>query len=74
MAIKTSRQANDLFLTLFLSSGAVSPRLCDTMRHYDDMKLEDLALVTDGNKMHRFIELAEEGHGICLVSRALNEK
>ena len=44
------------------------------MRHYDDMKLEDLALVTDGNKMHRFIELAEEGHGICLVSRALNEK
>jgi hypothetical protein len=44
------------------------------MRHYDDMKLEDLALVTDGNKMHRFIELAEKGHGICLVSRALNEK
>jgi hypothetical protein len=65
-----------LFLTLFLSWGAVWPLLllCDIMRHYDDMKLEDLALVTDGNKMHRFIELAEKGHGICLVSRALNEK
>ena len=44
-----------------MSLGAVSPLLllCDTMRHYDDMKLEDLALVTDGNKMHRFIKLAE---------------